>query len=258
MLPKATDSVDPKLIEHEEDILSYVMLPEPAVEYFKWRALPAAERPETPADSELKKIKQETAAGRPSAAAAPAAQPEAQPVSPFAKEIEALITAAPTLVQQLLRRIDGLSLEEVVFKKGDQRITVCASETSVPSASVSVDVSDTAQAPKPVAGTAAASPAAVKPPVAVPAQQEPNKAAAYKRTINAPLVGKFYLSPGPGKPPFVKDGDTVNAGDKVCVVEAMKLFNEIPAPVKCRIVKILVEEGKTVEKDTPLVAIEEV
>jgi oxaloacetate decarboxylase (Na+ extruding) subunit alpha len=53
MLPHATDGVDPKLIKNEEDILSYVLLPEPAVEYFKWRALPPQKRPETPADLEL-------------------------------------------------------------------------------------------------------------------------------------------------------------------------------------------------------------
>jgi oxaloacetate decarboxylase (Na+ extruding) subunit alpha len=254
MLPKVTDGVDPKLIEHEEDILSYVMLPEPAVEYFKWRALPAAERPEIPADLELSKVKKEP---KP-AAAASSVQPEAQPLSHFAQEIESLIKAAPTLVQQLLRRIDGLSLEEVVFKKGDQRITVCASsETSASSASVSVDVSDNTQASRTAASTLVTAPAPAAAPVA-PVPQEPKKAEAYKRTINAPLVGKFYLSPGPGKSPFVKEGDVVNAGDKVCIVEAMKLFNEITAPVKCKIVKILDEEGKTVEKDQPLVAIEEV
>jgi oxaloacetate decarboxylase alpha subunit len=248
VLPKATDGVDPKLIEHEEDILSYLLLPEPAVEYFKWRVLPPAERPETPADLELKKLRQDIK---------PEATPPSQPLSPFASEIESLINTAPTLVQQLLRRIDGLSLDEVVFKKGDQRITVRAAETSVPSASVTVAVSDNDKAPQPGEGVKASSPVPAKT-QATPAQQEPKKAEVYKRTINAPLVGKFYMSPGQGKTAFVNEGDTVNAGDKVCIVEAMKLFNEITAPVKCRIVKILVQEGVTVQKEQPLVAIEEV
>ena len=71
-------------------------------------------------------------------------------------------------------------------------------------------------------------------------------------------MGTFYSTSGPGKPKFVNAGDVVEAGAKVCIVEAMKLFNEIVAPVKCRIIQILVEDGKQVEKDQPLVAIEEV
>ena len=59
MLPKSTDAIDPKLIEHEEDIISYILLPEPALEYFKWRALAPESRPETPVDLELKKLKRE-------------------------------------------------------------------------------------------------------------------------------------------------------------------------------------------------------
>jgi acetyl-CoA carboxylase biotin carboxyl carrier protein len=74
-------------------------------------------------------------------------------------------------------------------------------------------------------------------------------------TINAPLVGTFYSTAGPGKPKFVKPGDVVEAGAKVCIVEAMKLFNEIVAPVKCKIVQILVEDGTLVEKDQPMIAI---
>jgi acetyl-CoA carboxylase biotin carboxyl carrier protein len=75
-------------------------------------------------------------------------------------------------------------------------------------------------------------------------------------TINAPLNGTFYATPGPGQPAFVKAGDTVKAGDPVCVVEAMKLFNKIQAPDNCKILKCLVEHGKPVKKDQPLFAIQ--
>jgi oxaloacetate decarboxylase alpha subunit len=241
MLPKATDGVEPKLIEHEEDILSYLLLPEPAVEYFKWRALPPAERPETPAEIEFRKQKTEN---KPETAAV--AQPKTVHVSPFAHAVESLISTAPLLVQELLHKIEGLSLDEIVFRKGDQTIAVRAPGAEHSQVSAPAAVSGAAFVPPPAS------------PAPAPAPQEKRTAGAeYRRTINAPLVGKFYLSPGSGKQPFVKEGDIVNEGAKVCIVEAMKLFNEITAPVKCRIIKIIAEEGKTVEKDQPLIAIEE-
>jgi oxaloacetate decarboxylase alpha subunit len=241
MLPKATDGIEPKLIEHEEDILSYLLLPEPAVEYFKWRALPPGERPETPAEIELKKQKTETKSEIPAGL-----QPKMAHVSPFARAVESLITTAPPLVQELLHTIEGLSLDEIVFRKGEQTIAVRAPDAAVPAVS----------SPSAAAGISSAPAAASSASTAAPQEKKTAKAE-YRRTINAPLVGKFYLSPGPGKRHFVKEGDTVNEGAKVCIVEAMKLFNEITAPVKCRIVKILAEEGKTVEKNQPLIAIEE-
>ena len=242
MLPKATDGVDPKLIEREEDILSYVMLPEPAVEYFKWRAAKPGDRPETPAELELKKCKPEV-----KVEPAPAVV-KTQHLSGFAGAVEALVGNAPGLVQELLQKIDGLTLDEVVFRKGDQRIAVQANAGGT---SPGIAVS---KASIPAAAPAGAISAENTPPRAasVPAPE-----AEYKRTINAPIVGKFYSSPGPGKNAFVKEGVVVEAGTTVCIVEAMKLFNEIKAPVKCKIVKVLMAEGSVVRKDQPLVAIEE-
>ena len=246
MLPKATDGVDPKLIEHEEDILSYVMLPEPAVEFFKWRALPLLERPETPADVELKKNKLEPKQP-PLAVTVSTKAPYG--TSPLAARLEALVGNSEGIVTELLQKVEGISLEEVVLRKGDQRIGIRAGGASITAAPFSPVAAEKAAAAV-TPGESAPAPAAAARPEAVPV--------AYKRTINAPLVGKFYLSPGQGKQPFVKEGDTVAEGAKVCIVEAMKLFNEIAAPVKCRIVKVLAEEGKNVEKDQPLFAIEEV
>ncbi|MBN2188372.1 MAG: pyruvate carboxylase subunit B, partial [Chitinispirillaceae bacterium] len=241
MLPKATDGVDPKLIEHEEDILSYLLLPEPAVEYFKWRALPPAERPETPAEIESRKQKTENKAEMTAVV-----QPKTAPVSPFARAVEFIITTAPPLVQEFVHRIEGLSIDEIVFRRGDQTIAVRA-----PGSALSL-----VSAPAAVPGAGGVQPTA-SPASAAATQGKRTTVTEYRRTINSPLVGKFYLSPGPGKQPFVKEGDAANEGAKVCIVEAMKLFNEITAPVKCRIIKILAEEGKTVEKDQPLIAIEE-
>jgi len=65
--------------------------------------------------------------------------------------------------------------------------------------------------------------------------------------ITSPMVGTFYRSPSPDSPPFVQEGDLVSAGKAVCIIEAMKLFNEIESDVSGKIVKILVENAKTVE-----------
>lgn len=75
-------------------------------------------------------------------------------------------------------------------------------------------------------------------------------------TIKSPMIGTFYRSSSPGKPPFVEIGDEVSPGKVVCIIEAMKLFNEIESEVKGRIVKMLVEDASPVEYDQPLYLVE--
>ena len=75
-------------------------------------------------------------------------------------------------------------------------------------------------------------------------------------TIKSPMIGTFYRSPGPGKPQFLEVGDEVTPGKVVCIIEAMKLFNEIESEVKGRIVKVLVEDASPVEYDQPLFLVE--
>ncbi len=70
--------------------------------------------------------------------------------------------------------------------------------------------------------------------------------------IKAPMVGTFYRRPAPDKPPFVEEGDEIKPGDVVCIIEAMKLFNEIESEISGTIVKILVEDATPVEFDQPL------
>ncbi len=70
--------------------------------------------------------------------------------------------------------------------------------------------------------------------------------------IRSPIVGVFYTSPAPGAPPFVEAGDTVTAGETVCIVEAMKLMNEIQAETSCKILKVLVSNRDNVQADEPL------
>tara|TARA_R110002049_G_scaffold244979_1_gene418827 strand:+ start:2439 stop:2969 length:531 start_codon:yes stop_codon:yes gene_type:complete len=100
----------------------------------------------------------------------------------------------------------------------------------------------------------AAAPAPAKP--AVEKESAEDKAAANYVEIKSPMIGTFYRSPSPDKPQFVKVGDTIKAGDVVCIIEAMKLFNEIEAEVSGKVVKVLVDDTTPVEYDQPLLLID--
>jgi acetyl-CoA carboxylase biotin carboxyl carrier protein len=76
--------------------------------------------------------------------------------------------------------------------------------------------------------------------------------------IKSPMVGTFYQAPAPDAAPYVKVGDKVKAGQTVCIVEAMKIMNEITAEFDCEILEILVEDGQAVEFDTPLFKVKKV
>ncbi|HIP32390.1 MAG TPA: acetyl-CoA carboxylase biotin carboxyl carrier protein [Crocinitomicaceae bacterium] len=71
-------------------------------------------------------------------------------------------------------------------------------------------------------------------------------------TVKSPMIGTFYRSSSPDKPPFVEVGDTIKEGDAICIIEAMKLFNEIEAEVTGKIVKVLVDDSTPVQYDQPL------
>ncbi|NQY52267.1 MAG: acetyl-CoA carboxylase biotin carboxyl carrier protein [Campylobacteraceae bacterium] len=75
-------------------------------------------------------------------------------------------------------------------------------------------------------------------------------------TIDAPMIGTFYASPSPEASDFVKVGDTVSKGQTLCILEAMKIMNEVEAEFDCKIVKILIEDGNPVEYDMPLFVVE--
>ncbi len=95
-------------------------------------------------------------------------------------------------------------------------------------------------------------------PVAAPvAEAAPAKAAAPKEnsnyiTVKSPMIGTFYRAAGPDKPMFVEVGDTIKSGSVTCIIEAMKLFNEIESEVSGKVVKILIDDASPVEYDQPL------
>jgi len=231
MLPDATEGVDPKLIKKEEDIISYCLFPEVAMDYFKWRALPADQRPPIPADVELKK---QADANKPVEVAAKSA-------TPFLSQTDY------DSISQLVDKISALNFSQITIQHAGSTISINgAGVTSGPLVAAPA-VSSAAAAP--VAGSAQPAPAA-KPAAPAPA------AAPTGPSINAPLNGTFYRSPGPGKPEFCKEGDEVAEGATVCIVEAMKLFNPIKAPYRCKIVKMNVTHGTPVKKDEPMVSIQ--
>lgn len=107
-------------------------------------------------------------------------------------------------------------------------------------------------APAPVAPVQAAPKAAAAPEAASTAASE----AGNYITIKSPMIGTFYRTPNPDTDPFVKVGDTVSIGQPVCIIEAMKLFNEIESEISGTIVKVLVENATPVEYDQPLFLVE--
>ena len=76
------------------------------------------------------------------------------------------------------------------------------------------------------------------------------------KTVTAPIVGTYYQSQAPDKPPFVKVGDTIAKGDVVCIIEAMKFMNEVVSEVSGKIIEVLVEDGEFVEFGQPLFRVE--
>lgn len=250
MLPTATDGIDPKYIEHEEDIISYVILPEPSLQFFMWRVLPPEQRPETPADLEIKKLKAEEEK-------VPETKPAPETVeSSLAKESGELTLPAdvPDLAAELIEKIDGLVLEELIFRKGDYTVAV---RPSAAQPAVSAPGNGNSAAVVPVQKAAAAGEEVRNVEQTAVAPDTGTGSDDYAKTIDAPFVGTLYLSPGPGKTDFIKPGDVIDPGAKVCIVEAMKLFNEITAPCRCKVIRILVEDGEVVEKGQPLIGIEE-
>ena len=242
ILPKATMDIDAGMIKSEEDIISYCLFPEVALDYFQWRSLPPEKRPLPPADQELEKEKEKAAKTKQTVA----------PATPFLAEQDY------REIKALLDKVNALGFSEVTDRRDDLSLSLKAG-------SVAGAQDPTPPAPKAAGEKKAASPPPAKEAKSAPAEPSPApapaaepKEAAKGPTIDAPLNGTFYASPGPGKPEFVKEGDTVKAGDLVCIVEAMKLFNQIKAPFDCKIVKFLVQRGAAVEKGRPLVAVEKV
>ncbi len=155
-------------------------------------------------------------------------------------------------IQNLIKFVAKSGASEVKLEMDDVKITIKTGSdndgpTTVQYAPVAAP--QLAQAPAiPVAETPA--------PAAEPAKAEPTAPAADDTskyiTIKSPIIGTFYRKPSPDKPLFVEVGQTIAEGDVLCIIEAMKLFNEIESEVSGKVVKILVDDASPVEFDQPL------
>ena len=152
-------------------------------------------------------------------------------------------------IQSLIKFVAKSGASEVKLETDDIKITIRTGSLTGNSEPTYVHTMPMAQpaAPAPVAAAPAA-PAEAATPTAPAAEAEDDKYI----TIKSPIIGTFYRKPSPDKPVFVEVGDTIGTGDVLCVIEAMKLFNDIESEVSGKIVKILVDDSSPVEFDQPL------
>lgn len=145
-------------------------------------------------------------------------------------------------IQELIRFVAKSGVNEVAIEQQDFKITI---KTNQAQTIVNATVPQLQQVP-------VAAPAVLpQAPVAAPVED-----ISHYITIKSPMIGTFYRSASPDKPLFVNVGDEIKAGTVVCIIEAMKLFNEIESEVSGRIVKILVDNASPVEYDQPLFLVE--
>jgi acetyl-CoA carboxylase biotin carboxyl carrier protein len=142
-------------------------------------------------------------------------------------------------VKKLIELLEESDINEIEIKEGEESVRISRASSVAPIVTA---------APAPVVAAPAAAPApAAEAPAAEPVISG--------HALKSPMVGTFYRSPSPGAAAFVEVGTTVKEGDVICIVEAMKMMNQIEADKSGTITAILVEDGQPVEFDQPLVTI---
>ncbi len=148
-------------------------------------------------------------------------------------------------IKELIRVFDKSELNKLKVKEGEFEVAMQKGFEGNTVVTTSAPIAAAPVAAAPIAAPVAATPAVESVPAAISGD-----------TINSPMVGTFYASPSPEASAFVKEGDTVKKGQTLCILEAMKIMNEVEAEFDCKIVKILAEDGKPVEYDMPIFAVE--
>lgn len=147
-------------------------------------------------------------------------------------------------IKELIRVFDKSELNKLKVKEGEFEISMQRGfEGGVTTVTTSAPVAQATFAPAPVVTSA---------PVAVEAVSAPKSG----DFISSPMVGTFYSSPSPESPAFVEVGNTVKKGQTLCILEAMKIMNEVEAEFDCKILEILVKDGSPVEYDMPIFVVE--
>lgn len=152
-------------------------------------------------------------------------------------------------IQKLIDFISQSGLDEVNIETSELKLAIKRYSNATP---VAVQAQPTYVASAPVAAPAPVQQATPAAPIAA----APVAEASNLITIKSPMIGTFYRSAGPDKPNFADAGDNVEIGKVVCIIEAMKLFNEIESEISGKIVKVLVENATPVEFDQPLFLVE--
>lgn len=152
-------------------------------------------------------------------------------------------------IQSLIKFVAKSGASEVKLEMEDIKITIRTGSTSS-----GQDTTIVQQIPmtQPMVQAAAPTPTAETPAKETQAAPAAAEDDAKYITIKSPIIGTFYRKPSPDKPSFVEVGSTINQGDVLCVIEAMKLFNDIESEVSGKIVKVLVDDSSPVEFDQPL------
>ncbi len=156
-------------------------------------------------------------------------------------------------IQSLIRFVAKSGASEVKLETDDIKITIRTGPTQQGETTVVQQIPIAAQ-PMPASAPIPAAPAPAAP-EATPESAGTEEDSKYI-TIKSPIIGTFYRKPSPDKPAFVEVGDTISKGDVLCVIEAMKLFNDIESEVSGKVVKVLVDDSSPVEFDQPLFLID--
>ena len=154
-------------------------------------------------------------------------------------------------IQNLIKFVAKSGATEVKLEMDDVKITIRTGALNTGQETTIVQQIPVAQTPAPVAQIQAEAPVAKPETSDTPAEEDSKYI-----TIKSPIIGTFYRKPSPDKPSFVEVGDNIAQGDVLCVIEAMKLFNDIESEVSGKIVKILVDDSSPVEFDQPLFLVE--
>ncbi|MEH6579776.1 MAG: acetyl-CoA carboxylase biotin carboxyl carrier protein [Amphritea sp.] len=141
-------------------------------------------------------------------------------------------------VKKLIELLEESDINEIEIKEGEESVRISRGPSVVTAPMITAPVA----APAPVAAVA-------------PVAEAPAAAASSGHAVLSPMVGTFYRSPSPSSPSFIEVGQTVKAGDPICIIEAMKMMNQIEADKSGVVEAILVEDGQPVEFDQPLVTI---
>lgn len=150
-------------------------------------------------------------------------------------------------IQNLIKFVAKSGASEVKLEMDDVKITIRTGESHKGETTIVQSI--------PVSAPVAQAPVAAQPAQPVAETPDASKESADDSkfiTIKSPIIGTFYRKPAPDKPVFVEVGQSINQGDVLCVIEAMKLFNEIESEVSGKIVKVLVDDATPVEFDQPL------